>query len=122
MKYKIFEKHVSGTFQAMPVIVDAAFCEDEKQSDSGSEGYAMRKTFLDSMLNAQNVSRESFARIDQVRHHRVKGLKDLDELKKPKQIILTCDLEEKQCKFEARGKKEEDNLEEIEYKENKMKE
>ena len=104
----------------MPVIVDEAFCEDEKQSESGSEGYSMRKTFLDSMLNAQNVSRESFARIDQVRHHRVKGLKDLDELKKHKQIILTSDLEEKQCKFEARRKKE-DNLEEMEYRENKMK-
>ena len=91
-----------GTFQATPVTIEEAppYFEEESQSDC----MLARKSFLDSMLKAENVSKESFSRIDQVRHHKLKQVKDLDETKKKKKAdfntAFTSELKEKQKKFE----------------------
>ena len=80
----LFLFQVCGTFQAVPVSVDETSCEEDNQAGNKVDvgRFRQRKTFLESMLKAESVIKESFARIDQVQNHKLKELKDLDETKK----------------------------------------
>eukprot|EP00092_Neocalanus_flemingeri_P005238 GFUD01005631.1.p1 GENE.GFUD01005631.1~~GFUD01005631.1.p1 ORF type:complete len:1719 (+),score=531.92 GFUD01005631.1:116-5272(+) len=120
---------VCGTFQAIPVNVDETLTDDEEQSESVAnfqhENFprsAHRKTFLESMLKAENVSKESSTKIDKMRNHKLKELKDLDEMKKHEEINLTLELEKKQNEVEEilKKKKEGEHFKRLEFEENRI--
>jgi len=117
---------VCGTFQAIPVCVDESLLEDEEESENITNVENVpsthRKTFLESMLKAENISKESFARIDQIRNHKLKELKDLDEIKKHEEIAITLELEKKQKEVEEilKKKKEAEHFKRLEFEENRI--
>jgi hypothetical protein len=105
--------------------VDETSCEEDNQAGNKVDvgRFRQRKAFLESMLKAESVSKESFARIDQIRNHKLKQLKDLDETKKRDTFVLTHELENKQREFEAiaEKKKEEEYLRNLEFQDKKVK-
>ena len=108
-----------GTFQAVPVNIQESSYEEQMQTRNdynvnNTKSCPNRKMFLDSMLKAENVSKDSFARIDMVRNHRLKDIKDFDETKKQKQIFQSSEIEKKLQEFQARKTIEEDKQKTIE--------
>ena len=105
--------------------MDETLCEEDNQAGNKVVvgRFNQRKAFLESMLKAESVSKESFARIDQIRNHKLMELKDLDETKKRDKFVLTHELENKQREFEAiaEKKKEEENLKYLEFEDKKVK-
>ena len=109
-----------GTFQAVPVNIQESSYEEQLQTRNNynvnnTKSCPNRKMFLDSMLKAENVSKDSFARIDMVRNHRLQDIKDFDETKKQKQIFQSSEMEKKLQEFQARKTIEEDKQKQIEF-------
>ena len=87
--------------------MDETPCEEDNQAGIKVDVARLRqrKTILESMLKAESVSKESCARIDQIRNHKLKELKDLDETKNQDKFVLTSELKNKQREFEAIAEK-----------------
>merc|ERR1719219_497811 len=95
-----------GTFQAVPVSIEESSCDEQMQTKNNfnfnTKSCPNRKMFLDSMLKAENISKDSFARIDMVRNHRLQDIKDFDETKKRGQLFQTSEMEKRQQEFQSR--------------------
>ena len=60
------------------------------------------------MLKAETISKDSFARIDMVRNHRLQDIKDFDETKKRGQLFESSEMEKKQQEFQVRKTKDDE--------------
>merc|ERR1719376_409463 len=103
-----------GTFQAVPVSIEESSCDEQMQTRNNfnfnTKSCPNRKMVLDSMLKAENISKDSFARIDMVRNHRLQDIKDFDETKKRGQLFQTSEMEKRQQEFQNRKTKDEEEL------------
>merc|ERR1719225_22878 len=105
-------------FKAIPVTVDETLAEEEEDEEVPSE--KGMENFLQSMLKAEAISKQSTARIDLVRSHTISHVEALENKKKKDEKNIAAELERKQKGVEKilKKKKEEEYLKRLEFEEN----
>ena len=108
-------------FKAIPVKVDETLAEEEEDEEVPSE--KGMENFLQSMLKAEAISKQSTARIDLVRSHTISHVEALENKKKKDEKNIAAELERKQKEVEKilKKKKEEEYLKRLEFEENRIK-